>query len=112
MPSARRPPRYVRRFQDTLLSVAPTRLELPICKPPIEGHRGILHTSRIEYSEDPINLLGREHEYTFLIDDERVELSIQLYLNISHHWRLFGYCDAGMLLSVNLSLLRAAGDSF
>jgi hypothetical protein len=37
---------------------------------------------------------------------------MQLYFNIAHHWRLFAYCHAGMLLSVNLSLLREEGNSF
>ena len=56
------------------------------------------------YNSDPINLLGRKHEYTFMLGEERVELSVQLYLNETDHWRLFGYCATGMLLSVNLSL--------
>jgi hypothetical protein len=64
------------------------------------------------YSEDRSNLLGREHEYTFFIREKPIELSIQLYFNETDHWRLFGYCRQGMLLSVNLSLLRTAGDSF
>lgn len=37
---------------------------------------------------------------------------MQLYLNVTNHWRLFCYSAAGMLLSVNLSLLRATGDAF
>ena len=108
----RRPPVFVRRFRDVLWSVAPTRLELPISKPAIQGHRGILHTSRIEYSQDPINILERAHEYTFLLGKQRVELSMQLYFNIADHWRLFAYTNTGMLLSVNLSLLRETGNSF
>ena len=91
----RRPPVFVRRFRDVLWSVAPTRLELPISKPAIQGHRGILHTSRIQYNQDPINILERAHEYTFLVGEQRVELSMQLYLNITDHWRLFAYCNAG-----------------
>src|SRR2546425_7292082 len=98
MPDPLRPPRYVRRFRDALWSVAPKSLELPISNPQIQGHRGILHTSLIKYNEDPINLLGREHEYTFAIADKRLELSMQLYLNETYHWRLFCYDAAGMLL--------------
>lgn len=112
MPYAAKPPRYVRRFRDTLWSVAPTRLELPIAKPPIQGQRGILHTSLIQYNDEPLNLLGRHHEYRFTIGGVPLELSMQLYLNVTHHWRLFCYCAAGMLLSVNLTLLHKAGDSF
>ena len=108
----RRAPVFVRRFRDVLWSVAPTRLELPISKPPVQGHRGILHTSRIQYNQDPINILERAHEYTFLVGEQSVELSMQLYLNITDHWRLFAYCNAGMLLSVNLRLHREAGNSF
>jgi hypothetical protein len=107
-----RSPVYVGRFRDVLWSVALTQIELPITKPPIHGHRGILHTSRIQYNQDPINILDRAHEYTFLIGDQRIEVSMQLYFNIAQHWRLFAYCNTGMLLSVNLSLLREAGNSF
>jgi hypothetical protein len=103
---------YVGRFRDVLWSVAPTQIELPITKRPIHGHRGILHTSRIQYNQDPINILDRAHEYTFLLGDQRIEVSMQLYFNIAQHWRLFAYCNSGMLLSVNLSLLREAGNAF
>lgn len=92
MPHPRRPPRYVRRFRDTLLSIRPARLELSASNPPIQGHRGILHTSLISYADHPINFLRREHEYTFIIHERRIELSIQLYLNITDHWRLFAFC--------------------
>jgi hypothetical protein len=112
MPTWFRPPRYVKRFRDVLCTVAPKSFELPIARPPIQGHRGILHTSRIQYNDDAINLLGRQHEYTFLVDGKRIEISMQLYLNVTDHWRLFCLCAAGLLLSVNLSLLRRQGDSF
>jgi hypothetical protein len=106
-----RPPRYVQRFLEALLEVAPSHLELPICRPPIRGSRGILTTSAIMYNEHPFNLLRRHHEYTFQVGDTRLELSMQLYLNETDHWRLFCYSRAGMLLSINLSLLRETGDS-
>jgi hypothetical protein len=64
------------------------------------------------YSDDRINLLRREHEYTFLTREKTVEVSTQLYLIETTHWRLFAFSRRGLLLSVNLSLLKASADSF
>jgi len=99
-------PGYIERFRDALTDEKVTRLQLELCTPPVNGHHGILTTSRIRYNEDRINLLGRRQEFTFELPDRRLELSLQFYLNISHHWRLFCYTTTGMLFSVNLTLLR------
>ena len=110
-----RPPTYVRRFCDVLRGVTLDHMELPIARPPITGHRGILHTSKIWYNEQPWNFLNRNHEYTFYVAEKRVELSMQLYLNETNYWRLFCFCGGGgarMLLSLNLTLLRGTGQSF
>jgi hypothetical protein len=72
----------------------------------VHGYHGILTTSRIQYNTERINLLGQGQEFTFELPDRRLELSLQLYLNVSNHWRLFCYTATGMLLSVNLTLLR------
>jgi hypothetical protein len=82
-----RPPAYVRRFSDLLGGIMLDRIEL--ARPRIEGHRGILTTSTIRYNDQPWNLLNRRHEYTFYVAQKRIELSMQLYLNVTDHWRLF-----------------------
>ena len=106
-------PVYAKRFRDILLGESMERLDLEFGKNRISGHRGILTTSRIQYNREPFNLLGRDLEYTFRLSPERdLEVSLQLYLNVSDHWRLFAYCNKGMLLSVNLTLLRDHGQKF
>lgn len=99
-------PGYVARFRDALIDEKVTRLQLEICSPPVQGYHGILTTSRLRYNADRINLLGRHQEFTFELPDRRLELSLQLYLNVNNHWRLFCYTATGMLFSVNLTLLR------
>lgn len=99
-------PRYVTGFRDSLLAQTIDHLELDLARAPIVGHRGILTTSVIQYNRQPFNQLGRLHEFTFYPrPNERVEISLQLYLTNWGHWRLFAFCRAGMLLSVNLTLL-------
>ncbi len=99
-------PSYVERFRDALINEKVARLQLELCTPPVHGYHGILTTSRIQYNQDRINLFGRRQEFTFELADRRLELSLQLYLNVSNHWRLFCYTTTGMLFSVNLTLLR------
>jgi len=71
----------------------------------LKGEKGV--SSRIQYNEDDIDLLSGEHQYTFEILTGKVELSIQLYLNVSDHFRLFCYTrfgkNVGMTFSVNLT---------
>lgn len=101
-------PGYVQRFRDALLEVQISKLSISCCEPEISGERGILTTSKIQYNKRLFNLLGRDHEYTFHVDQRRIQVSIQLYLNTANHWRLFAYADHGMLLSVNLTTERKA----
>ena len=104
-------PRYIQRFRDALLDVRISKLSIDCCSPEIRGERGILTTFKIQYNDESINLLGREHEYRFLLPDGTcVPVSIQLYLNVQNHWRLFAYNRSGMLLSANLTLERESKD--
>lgn len=105
-------PRYIQRFRNALLDVRISKLSIDCCSPKIKGERGILTTFKIQFNDDEfINLLGREHEYRFLLPSGTwMPVSIQLYLNINNHWRLFAYSRSGMLLSVNLTLERESKD--
>lgn len=49
------------------------------------------------------NFLGKELEFTLKGANVEVPISIQLYKNISGHYRIFVYNNKGMLTSVNLS---------
>src|SRR5262249_3482218 len=110
MTAAYTPPSYVRRFADVLRGVTLNRIAFS--EPELQGHPGILTTSKIQYNERRWNFLQRDHEYTVYVGEKRLELSMQLYLNVTKHWRLFCYSGAGMLLSLNLTRLRSAGQSF
>lgn len=106
-------PMHVKRFRDILLDNPIDCLDSDYGKMHISGHRGIQTISRIQYNWSPINLLGRDLEYTFHISPEhKVEISLQLYENIMNHWRLFAFCKKGLLISVNLTLLREHGQQF
>ncbi|MFO0710814.1 MAG: HNH endonuclease signature motif containing protein [Sandaracinus sp.] len=100
-------PRHIQRFATALRGVRIDRLELPATKPTVEGIRGVLTTTRMQYVDQSWQLLGRTHEYTFWLPGPQiVEVSLQLYENVDHHWRLYAYCPRGMLFSVNLSTGR------
>ena len=104
-------PLYVQRFRDVLLDAQVEDLSIDCCSPAVMGKRGIPTASKIQYNNDDINLLGRRHEYMFSLPDEvQLPVSIQLYWNVKSHWRLFAYCDQGMLFSVNLTLERKEED--
>ncbi|MGA7744511.1 MAG: HNH endonuclease [Polyangia bacterium] len=108
-----RAPAYVLRFRDLLVENTLPALDLEFGKTRIAGHRGILTTSRLQYNHEDWQLLHRELEYTFTIGrEQQLEISLQLYLNVNDHWRLFAYCARGMLFSVNLTLLRHKGAIF
>lgn len=104
-------PAYVQRFRNALLDAQVEDLNVGCCSPTVGGEHGIPATSKIKYNNDEVNLLGREHEYTFHLPSEvRVQVSIQLYLNEHNQWRLFAFNDRGMLFSVNLTLERKEKD--
>lgn len=104
-------PKYITRFQEALLAVRVKRLSIEGCAPPVEGVHGILTTTKLQYSSEKWQLLGREHEYLFwLPGKEPLEISAQLYMNVSDHWKLFAYCKRGMLFSVNLTTMRERND--
>jgi hypothetical protein len=106
-------PLYVRRFREVLLNSAVNRVDLDWGRIHVSGTRGILTTSHLQYNTESFQLLGRNLEYTFRLSPARsLELSLQLYLNVSDHWRLFAYCRRGMLLSVNLTLLQKGSQRF
>jgi hypothetical protein len=93
-----RAPSYVKRFAEALLAARVEPIDLPVARLSIRGRRGVLTTSRLQYSARPWQLLSRELEYTFwLPSGSPIELSMQLYLNVRDHWRLFAYTSTGMV---------------
>lgn len=100
-------PRHIQRFAAALRGARIDRLAIPGTKPTIEGVRGVLTTTKLQYVERSWQLLQRAHEYTFwLPGPQLIEISVQLYENNLGHWRLFAYSTRGMLFSVNLSAGR------
>ncbi len=63
------------------------------------------HHRKIQYNHESLNLLGQSQEYVLTLPDTELLLSLQLYFNVNEHYRLFIYCDRGMLFSINLTIL-------
>ena len=102
-----RPPRYAQTFAKALRSVPAAKLTLPGFDPPLVGHPGFRKRKQIHYSDKNFQKLRHAHEYMFAIRGrDVVEVSLQLYETARDYWRLFAYCPAGMLFSVNLSLAQ------
>ena len=74
----------------------------------LKGRRGV--ADRIQYNESGLDLLDNRHEYTFPIRDGDLQISLQLYMNVSDHHRLFCYTRMGqiqgMTFSINLTTER------
>lgn len=66
-----------------------------------KGHNYSINNQAGDLSE--ANFFGKELEFTVAGDNLKIPLSIQLYENISGHYRIFVYNNMGMLTSVNLS---------
>ncbi|MDO9155065.1 MAG: HNH endonuclease [Paludibacter sp.] len=71
----------------------------------LQGKKGVKDT--IQYNQAGLDILRNEHEYTFPILDGDLQVSLQLYENISNYYRLFCYTringKQGMTFSVNLT---------
>ncbi|GAB4209401.1 MAG: hypothetical protein OHK0013_28820 [Sandaracinaceae bacterium] len=105
------PPRYVTRFRDALLEANVRTLAIDVTRPQLQGRLGISTATRLQYNHQPWQLLGRSLEFSFgLPKSEPLEVSVQLYLNVSDHWRLFSYCKGGLLFSLNLTRMRDTAD--
>jgi len=84
-----------------------TKLPNKICvgKFALEGHRGVL--DKIQYNRDDVDLLKNKHEYIFPILEGDLQVSLQLYENVSGFYRLFCFTNfrgkSGMTFSVNLT---------
>ncbi|MFB5281804.1 HNH endonuclease [Peribacillus sp. Hz7] len=71
----------------------------------LQGKKGI--SKPLQYSHEDFQLLDGYHNYTFPIQEGEVELSLQLYENKNHHYRIncFSRCNdvSGQLFSMNLT---------
>lgn len=71
----------------------------------LQGTKGV--KDNIQYNQTDLDLLQNQHEYTFPILDGDLQVSLQLYENISSYYRLFCYTringKQGMTFSVNLT---------
>ncbi len=70
--------------------------------------RGV--ADRIQYNKRVVDLLDNAHEYTFRLRSSDLQLSLQLYENVTRYYRLFCYTrmdvTQGMTFSVNLTTQR------
>ncbi len=67
---------------------------------------------RIQYNDTKFELLKNSHDYIAEIGDSEVKISLQIYLNVSNHYRLFAYCRcgkaSGMMFSLNFTTEKDA----
>ena len=98
-------PQAVASFAATLRSLPPVD---PLC------HLGELRLSgrpadipRLQYNKEPWDLFRGAHDYQLTIGNQMVDISVQMFLNINNHYRLFLFsrCGraSGMLFSINLT---------
>lgn len=62
--------------------------------------------NRARYDDgSEIDMLSNAHEYTFWLEDKKIQMSLQLYENDRNHYRLFAFVKVGnidgMTFSVN-----------
>ncbi|MEO7044831.1 MAG: HNH endonuclease signature motif containing protein [Ferruginibacter sp.] len=88
-----------------ILKAAKLNGKINIGKFYLKGKKGVADS--IQYNEAGLDLLDNLHEYTFPIQKGDLQLSLQLYENVSNHYRLFCFTKfgskAGMTFSVNLT---------
>lgn len=88
-----------------LLQGAKLPNKITIGKFVLQGEKGV--NDNIQYNQTDLDLLGNEHQYTFPILDGDLQVSLQLYENISSYYRLFCYTringKQGMTFSLNLT---------
>ncbi|MBL9155068.1 MAG: HNH endonuclease [Verrucomicrobiales bacterium] len=64
----------------------------------------------LNFNRARFELLRGWHDYQVEIGGRTVDLSLQLYLNVNHHYRLFGFCRCGsaegMMFSLNFTTAK------
>jgi hypothetical protein len=77
----------------------------------LPGTKGV--ADRIQYNQAGLDLLENKHEYSFPLLEGVLQVSLQLYLNIADHYRLFCYTrmgnTQGMVFSLNLTTEKESG---
>lgn len=68
----------------------------------LRGRAGV--ADRIQYNLAGLDMLRGAHEYTFAIRDGDLQVSAQLYENISAHFRLFCYTRLGSVQGMTFSI--------
>lgn len=72
-------------------------------------------SNAIQYNRAGVDLMGDRHEYTIPILDGNLQMSLQLYLNVNKHYRLFCYTlingCLGMTFSLNLTTEKESEDT-
>jgi hypothetical protein len=79
--------------------------KITIGKFSLKSKKGV--KDKIQYNQGDLDLLQNKHEYTFPILNGDLQVSLQLYENISNYYRLFCFTringKKGMTFSVNLT---------
>ena len=107
-----KPPAYIQAFAKLLRTTEPAAPAIRLGELGLDVRRARIAT--LQYNRESFELLKGVHDYVVEIGGVEVELSIQLYLNLRDHYRLFVYSRAGsasgMLFSLNFTTaIDAAG---
>lgn len=100
--------RDAKQFASALRATVLDRATLHFGNFTLTGRPGVDERIQYNQSDHVENLLGNTHQYTFPFGNGRmVQVSLQLYLNVSNYYRLFAYTRVGdkqgMTFSVNLT---------
>ena len=103
--ASHRVPRAVASFAELLRSTPPCVPIVSLGELRVSGNHAEI--SRLNYNKDDFELIRGRHDYELEIGGQRVEISVQMYLNVDDHYRvfLFSRCGkaTGMLFSINLT---------
>jgi len=66
----------------------------------------------LQFNKKRFEMMRGTHDYRVTLGGEEIDLSLQFYLNVAHHFRLFAYVrsdtGSGMTFSVNLTTTKDA----
>ncbi len=100
-----RTPREITALARTLRDTVLPRTGVRIGEITVKPKRATI--APLQYNTERFELLKGSHDYTLGIGGDQVDLSVQLYLNTSDHYRLFAYsrCGSarGMMFSLNFT---------
>ena len=109
--SSRRVPSAIASFAKSLRSTPPCVPVVSLGELRLFGNHAEI--PRLNYNKDDFELIRGRHDYKLEVGGQPVEVSAQMYLNASNHYRMFLFSRCGkakgMLFSINLTVSEEIG---